>query len=49
MSKDKEFEPFEWRETFRTRSVIGVDEVGRGCLAGPVYASAVLMSPSEAV
>ncbi|GIT36641.1 MAG: hypothetical protein Ct9H300mP6_05090 [Gammaproteobacteria bacterium] len=22
--------------------IVGVDEVGRGCLAGPVYASAVV-------
>jgi len=26
--------------------VIGVDEVGRGCLAGPVYAAAVCLKPS---
>lgn len=26
--------------------VIGVDEVGRGCLAGPVYAAAVILDPS---
>ena len=25
--------------------VIGVDEVGRGCLAGPVYAAAVILTP----
>lgn len=27
----------------------GVDEVGRGCLAGPVYAAAVILSKSEIV
>lgn len=27
----------------RTRAIIGVDEVGRGCLAGPVVASAVML------
>lgn len=42
-------------ELARTGPVIGVDEVGRGCLAGPVYAAAVSldyetlkgMSPEE--
>ncbi len=28
-------------------SVIGVDEVGRGCLAGPVYAAATILNHSE--
>jgi len=40
----KSFEPIDWR-SFCTKDpefkIIGVDEVGRGCLAGPVYASAV--------
>jgi ribonuclease HII len=27
--------------------VIGVDEVGRGCLAGPVYASAMILQSDE--
>ncbi|WP_081111934.1 ribonuclease HII [Bdellovibrio bacteriovorus] len=31
-----------WRE-FSPFPVIGVDEVGRGCLAGPVYAAAVIL------
>ncbi len=31
----------DWRE-FSPTPVIGVDEVGRGCLAGPVYAAAVI-------
>jgi len=32
----------EWRKFKGT--VIGVDEVGRGCLAGPVYAAAVILN-----
>jgi ribonuclease HII len=47
-SKANQFEPLDWR-SFSTEKVksdpqykiIGVDEVGRGCLAGPVYAAAV--------
>lgn len=35
-------EPIDWR-SFRPHPVIGVDEVGRGCLAGPVYAGACLL------
>src|SRR6185436_1747879 len=27
--------------------VAGVDEVGRGCLAGPVYAAAVVLDPER--
>lgn len=37
-----------WRE-FSPAPVIGVDEVGRGCLAGPVYAAAVIMKSEELV
>jgi ribonuclease HII len=37
-------EPIEWRK-FLPGPVIGVDEVGRGCLAGPVYAAAVILDP----
>lgn len=40
----KTFEPFLWRDISGT--VIGVDEVGRGCLAGPVFAAAVILPPS---
>lgn len=36
------WEPFEWRELLPA-PVIGVDEVGRGCLAGPVFAAAVIL------
>lgn len=32
--------PFSWRK-INSRFVIGLDEVGRGCLAGSVYAAAV--------
>ncbi len=31
------------------RYVAGVDEVGRGCLAGPVYAAAVILSPEDPI
>lgn len=33
-------------EGARTRGVIGVDEVGRGCIAGPVSAGAVYLPPA---
>ncbi|MBV2168724.1 MAG: ribonuclease HII, partial [Bdellovibrio sp.] len=36
-----EFPKIDWTE-FSPTPVIGVDEVGRGCLAGPVYAAAVI-------
>jgi len=29
--------------------IVGVDEVGRGCLAGPVYASAVVMEETQTI
>ena len=29
--------------------IVGVDEVGRGCLAGPVYASAVVMEETQVI
>ena len=31
------------------KCVAGVDEVGRGCLFGPVFAAAVILSPGKAV
>ena len=34
--------PFPWKD-LTPQPVIGVDEVGRGCLAGPVYAGAVII------
>jgi ribonuclease HII len=36
------FEKYDWR-ALNPQPVIGVDEVGRGCLAGPVYAAAVII------
>ena len=37
-----QFSRIEWRQ-FHPQPVIGVDEVGRGCLAGPVFAAAVIL------
>lgn len=45
--KHCEFEPFAWQE-LGEKPVIGVDEVGRGCLAGPVYSAAAIV-PAQAV
>ena len=42
----KSFEPFSWWE-LKPAPIIGVDEVGRGCLAGPVYAAAVVLDESK--
>ena len=41
--KKKALGPVDWT-TFEPAPVIGVDEVGRGCLAGPVVAAAVILS-----
>jgi len=38
--------PYDWRA--HSGLVIGVDEAGRGCLAGPVFAGAVLIKDSAA-
>lgn len=38
----------DWRN-LSPQPVIGVDEVGRGCLAGPVYAAAVILNPNNEV
>lgn len=38
------FEAINWQD-FALPFVAGVDEVGRGCLAGPVYAAAVMLRP----
>lgn len=47
MSKSKtSLEPFDVTSVNK-RFIIGVDEVGRGCLAGPVYAGAVLFKESS--
>lgn len=37
-----EFVPVDWT-SYGPGPVIGVDEVGRGCLAGPVFAAAVIL------
>lgn len=37
-----ELGPVDWK-SFLPAPVVGVDEVGRGCLAGPVYAAAVCL------
>ena len=42
----KPIEPFAWQD-LKTRPIIGVDEVGRGCLAGRVYAAAVILDESQ--
>lgn len=43
-----ELPPVDWRQ-FLPAPVIGVDEVGRGCLAGPVYAAAVVFKSEKHV
>lgn len=40
------WEPFDC-SGLKTRPLIGVDEVGRGCLAGSVYAAAVILDESK--
>lgn len=35
----------DWRALARQHLVVGVDEVGRGCLAGPVCAAAAVLPP----
>lgn len=46
MSRNKVFEPYPWKNIIK-RPVIGVDEVGRGCLAGRVYAAAVILDETK--
>lgn len=41
-----EYPKVEWRD-YSPMPVIGVDEVGRGCLAGPVYAAAVILKTDD--
>lgn len=40
----KSFESFDWKALMKSGPVIGVDEVGRGCLAGRVYAAACVLN-----
>lgn len=42
------FDKIDWKQ-FSPGPVIGVDEVGRGCLAGPVYAAACVLQSDELV
>ncbi len=39
--------PFDW-QSLAPHPVVGIDEVGRGCLAGPVYAAAAIIPVAEA-
>lgn len=41
-----EYKPFDW-QGLAPAPIIGVDEVGRGCLAGPVYAAAVILNTEQ--
>ncbi len=43
----KSYDKFDWQSIKKT--VIGVDEVGRGCLAGRVYAAAVILPQDHAI
>lgn len=45
-SKKIELQKIDWK-VFAPSPVVGVDEVGRGCLAGPVYAAAVCLRSDE--
>ncbi|MGZ3769032.1 MAG: ribonuclease HII [Bdellovibrio sp.] len=40
-TKKEEYPKVDWKK-ITPNPIIGVDEVGRGCLAGPVYAAAVI-------
>lgn len=42
MKNKATYQPFTWQDL--GTEVIGVDEVGRGCLAGPVFAAAVILN-----
>lgn len=42
------FPPFNWK-TLSPTPIIGVDEVGRGCLAGRVYAAAVILNSNDGI
>ena len=41
---DFSFEKKVWKKSYRV--VAGIDEVGRGCFAGPVVAAAVVFAPN---
>lgn len=42
------FPPFDWK-SLSPAPIIGVDEVGRGCLAGRVYAAAVILQNDDRI
>lgn len=42
----KDYPLFDW-QALQSEYIIGVDEVGRGCLAGRVYAAAVVIDPKK--
>ena len=42
VAPSKDLTPIDWKK-FGPGFIIGVDEVGRGCLAGPVFAAAVIL------
>ena len=46
--KERELGPFDW-QSLPGGPVIGVDEVGRGCLAGSVFAAAVVLDSLDRV
>lgn len=45
-SQKTNYPKIDWKD-FAPSPVIGVDEVGRGCLAGPVYAAAVIFHSDD--
>jgi ribonuclease HII len=45
-SKNSIYEMYDWKSV-KPHPCIGVDEAGRGCLAGPVYAGAVIIDESK--
>ncbi len=42
----KKYPSVNWK-VFQPQPVVGVDEAGRGCLAGPVFASAVILKTDD--
>ncbi len=45
-------DPFRLEKTFHAQGIniiAGVDEAGRGCLAGPVVAAAVILNPQDSI
>ena len=42
----KKYSVINWRN-FHIQPVVGVDEAGRGCLAGPVFSAAVILKTDE--